>query len=1269
MSSADFLGTDRFAIRRRLGAGGMGVVYEAYDRVWQQNIALKTLVRTDPSAIYRLKTEFRSLADVAHPNLVCLYELVIENDLCFFTMELIDGVDLIRYVRNPNDLTTEATPLQSGATQASADQIETLTLAAGVDSSLSTGRMKLGARLERLRPALRQLAEGLCALHDANKLHRDIKPSNTMVTTNGRVVILDFGLTTELTSSNPLHTLKFAGTPAYMSPEQGLDRQLTSASDWYSVGVTLFQCLTGSLPFADSDVVQLMRMKQTVEAVSPSERVDGIPADLESLCCDLLRRDPESRPSGREVLQRLGASPTESARFEQAIGEGRRMPFVGRDRHLSELKDAFAASKTGQTVSVYIHGSSGMGKSSLVRRFLEDLRRGEKAIVLEGRCYERESLPYKALDGIIDSLSRCLRSMPRHEAAALMPRDVHALSRLFPVLLRVEAVAEAPYRFEKTPDPLSLRSRACAALRELFARIFDRQPLVLFVDDLQWADADSMALLEEFLRPPGEPSLLLVVSFRSEEARSTLFLKTFLERVGQDNCRELTVGPLTGAESCQLVEAILEPGVLPAKQSVPDIVREGAGSPFFLEQLARWTLANTGAAGALSINLDEMLNGQIAPLPAGAQALLETLAVAATPLDVEVACQAAGLGTGTRPLITALRVAHLIRSTGVMHRLEIYHDRIREHLAARIEPSAAQQIHRNLANALESNRMDDSEALFEHTFRGAEPERAAGYAVLAAQKSASALAFDRAAMFYRHALDLASTTAPELVALKAGLAEALANAGRPAEAAHVYLDAVREASPSQALDFQRRAAEQLLVGGHIDEGRKAIQNVLSSFGLRLANGPRRALFSFLVRRFQLWLRGLKFTERDASEIPPDQILRIDICWAVAVGLSMVDSIRSSDFQTRHLLLALQAGEPYRIARATAMEAGFSALPGGAGVKRSARYLELAEKLSKKVDHPHAIGLTTLLAGVCAFLVGKWREAARLCEQAQQILRDKCTGVSWELTSADTFLLGSLMYLGEYALISQSFVRLLATAQERGNLYASTELRTRMNFMWLVQDGPDRARKELAEAMQSWSHEGFHRQHYNCLLAQAHIELYTGNMAAAYELVERQWRELERAMLLRIQVLRIEAYFLKARTILAAAGTDRQFLHRLPLAEKLAARISREEMVWSDGFVPLIRSGIANLRGNARQAAGFLTEAEEKFKAADMKHFALTARRQLGLLSGSAEGGRLVVEADAWMTGQGIRNPERFTNMWAPGFSTPADPGKWAREVSRRTAAG
>jgi serine/threonine protein kinase len=777
--NSGFLGTGRFTVRRRLGAGGMGVVYEAFDRVWQQTVALKTLARADPSAISRLKTEFRSLADISHPNLVSLYELFIEEDLCFFTMELVDGVDFLSYVEaasEPRAATSTMIITQD------TDPDRTLSQTARVSLSKPANRSRSTAEIGRLRAALRQLAEGLCALHEAQKLHRDIKPSNIMVTAQGRVAILDFGLATELAKSNPTHTLKFAGTPAYMSPEQGLDQSLTPASDWYGVGVTLYQSLTGKLPFSDSDFIHLMLNKQTLEAVPPSELAEGIPDDLDSLCRALLRSDPQGRPSGREVLQCLGAGlAAEAVRFDPGLSAARSLPFVGREHHLAQLRDAFGLTKSGRTSLVYIHGSSGMGKTLLVRRFLEELQGNEKVIVLEGRCYEREWVPYKALDGIIDSLSRCLRSMPEHQTAALMPRDVHALSRLFPVMLRVDSVANAPYRSDETTDPLNLRSRACSAMRELFARISDRQPLVLFIDDLHWADADSMTLIEDLLRPPGEPSLLLLVGFRSEEAESTAFLKTFLERIDPRQGRELKVGPLTGTESNQLVAAMLDSSLIGAQKFAADIVREGDGSPFFLEQLARWTLSNKAAAGTASISLDEMLNGRIEPLPAGAKALLETLAVAAAPLDTEVACLAAGIDSVARPLISSMRVANFIRSTGVAHRLEIYHDRIREHLASNIDSDATARIHLSIAAALESKCPDDPEALFEHYLRGGNRERASGYAVLAARKSADAVAFDRAAMFYRDALDLASQSSAERIVLKTGLAKALANAGRPAE--------------------------------------------------------------------------------------------------------------------------------------------------------------------------------------------------------------------------------------------------------------------------------------------------------------------------------------------------------------------------------------------------------------------------------------------------------------------------------------------------------
>ena len=140
------------------------------------------------------------------------------------------------------------------------------------------------------------------------------------------------------------------------------------------------------------------------------------------------------------------------------------------------------------------------------------------------------------------------------------------------------------------------------------------------------------------------------------------------------------------------------------------------------------------------------------------------------------------------------------------------------------------QIHRRLAHALEARGIDDPEALFEHYMGAGERVRAATHAGVAAKKAAAALAFDRAAAFFRRALELAPSRGAELVELKRGLAEALANAGRPAEAAQAYLDVAHDTSASRSLDYKRRAAEQLLMGGHIKEGLEIMRSVLAAVG-------------------------------------------------------------------------------------------------------------------------------------------------------------------------------------------------------------------------------------------------------------------------------------------------------------------------------------------------------------------------------------------------------------------------------------------------------
>jgi hypothetical protein len=1211
-----------YEVVRELGHGGMGVVYLARDRKRGRPVALKTVQWLDAAALYRFKQEFRCLADRAHPNLVTLYELHADGRLCYFTMELLDGVPFLAHVR-------------------------------GADAAADGDDYRLPPEGEaRLREGLRQLGEGLAALHRANVLHRDVKPANVLVTREGRVVLLDFGLATSELDAAGLHQTAHPrpmGTVAYMAPEQAAGRPVSAASDWYAVGVMLYEALTGRLPYTGT-LTEVLLAKQQHDPPPPHNLVAAVPDDLDALCMDLLHRNPEERPSEAEALRRLGAATGAAAPAAAPCPAGGDVPLVGRQRHLQALGEAFETVRQGRAVTVCVHGRSGVGKSALLRCFLNGLGAGGRAVVLAGRCYEQESVPYKALDSVIDALSGYLERLPRLEAQALLPRDMGPLTRVFPVLGRVEAVARAPGRAPDISDPKEVRRRGLAALRELLARLADRHPLVLAIDDLQWGDVDSAALLADLLRPPDPPALLLVASYRSEDAATSPCLRHLLrppEPGGEIDRRELAVEPLSPEEGEELALALLP---VADRTLAAALAREARGNPFFLHELAQHAQAGPlPAPGAdCCVSLHEVLWARVLGLPEGDRRLLEVVAVASQPLPEADACAAAEVGADGPQALARLRATRFLRTAGPAEREEVetYHDRIRETVTARLAPEALAGHHRRLAAALEAAGQADAEVLAVHFLGAGEARRAGHYYARAAAQAAEALAFDRAANLYGRALEHAGAKGEDRRRLLALRGDALANAGRGAEAARTYLEAAADAGGAESLELQRRAALQFLTSGHVDDGLAALRRVLAEVGLRPPASPRRAFWGLVWQRLMLRLRGLGHRSRPEAEVPPEELARLDVCRTAAVGLSMVDPIQGTYFQSRSLRLALEAGEPRRLASAVTWEGAHEAVGGTASRRRVGQLLGAAEELVRAAADPYLSGLLALAKGLAAALAGNWPEGCAQCDRGAEALRTTCRGVLWELGTAHRFALWPLMFMGEVREIERRLPALLKEAEDRDDLYEVTNLclviRT---FLRLAADEPDRARRELEDVMGRWSQQGFHVQHMNRLLDETQLDLYEGQGERAWRRLTEAWPLLARSHLLLVEQVRIFLVHLRARAALAAAGGSAD---RLRTAAADARRLLREPAAWAQALGKLIEAGVARGKGDVAGAGRHLEDAAARLDAVAMRLYAAAARRRLGRLRGAAGQG-LADEAEAWMRSQKVANPARMTALLVPGF--------------------
>ncbi len=1253
----------RFEIKRRLGEGSMGAVYLAFDRERGADVALKTLRRVDAVGIYRFKREFRALSDVIHPNLVALYDLFQEGDLWYFTMEHVQGVDFLRYVhgashsqgawqtpRSTPEGAAFVAPVQGGPREPQTRGLELLFPSPLQDE-------------DRLREVLIQIARGLLAIHAAGKLHRDLKSDNVIVSSDGRAKVLDFGIVIDR-APGPHGTLELGvmGTPAYMSPEQAAGRPVDESTDWYAFGVMLYEALTGNVPF-DGSYLDVMSQKQHIDPTPPSQVVSSVPHDLDDLCLRLLLRDPSARPQGLAVLRALEhrrppslRPPAAAVPSSSSVPAEPDAPFVGRADELVALRRHLGETDRGRPVVTLVQGPSGIGKTTLVERFIAEVRADRDAVVLKGRCYEREAVPFKAFDSLIDALSRHLRRLPGVEAAEILPRDILALAHLFPVLKRVDVVAAARRRAGLPLDRQEIRRRAFSALKELLCRLADRAPLLLFIDDLQWGDMDSAQLISELIAGADAPAMLLLLAHRSSETTESPCLQALSEHVRDSEeleVHDLQLRPLSEQESVELARQLLGPAVAGAASGVG---LESRGSPHLLTELARHVLLRRSAGTASPdtqrglVTFERALMKRVAELSPGARTLLELLSVAGRPVLEESLQLVSSFDIDLQQAVTELRGAKLVRGVGThaQRAIETYHDRIREAVVAALEPVQLELWHKRLASTLEATGSGDLEAIVEHLLGGGDSKRAQIYAIRAATQAAEALAFEKAARLFAIAVENQDDQgwSHELLVR---WADSLVNAGHARRAAAVYFDAAHSAPEPEAKVLRRKAGLQLLASGHEEEALELLGGTLQQLGVDIPASAEAGAAQLLVLRARIGERGFGLgaarAERSAADLE-----RVDMLWTLTLSMTQTDPDRALQLVARHLLEALELGDPARAVRAlclyhNAIDAPLSALEGRAPQGA----LAAAEALERSLGLPDAQARVQLAHGLEVMRSGQLKPALRALVRAEELLRTRCPGSGADMRMcrvAMAYLFVAFNQLERVAAIAQW----AEEAEEHEDLLALTRLRVLQTFGSLVAGDPERAARELSRAAARWGRERRDLTSMLHAMARGNLVLYRGDAAGCRSLLgDYEW--FFRSTLGAMALLRGKALLLRARLALSASLQGDDTDAQLQRAEEDARAAAALGLACFEHSIRLVRAGVAARRGDADTALTMLSAVlADRGEHPDAALTVAAAGRRMGELQGGGEGRLRIENADDTLRAHGIEDPEAFFRLLAPGFS-------------------
>ncbi|WP_437590688.1 serine/threonine-protein kinase [Sorangium sp. So ce1000] len=1060
-----------YRILEPVGYGGMGIVYRAVHVATGNAVALKTVRVHEQGALASIRREIHALSRVHHPGVVRIIEHGIEGGRPWYAMELIEGRPLeghLHALHTPSgrgDLAPPAAP-----------------------------------RLAEILGAIRGLCSTLGYLHGRGVIHRDVTPRNIVIRSDGAPVLIDFGLALRNAGAGRdlLESLARAeGTIAYMAPEQIRGEKLDPRADLYAIGCILYEAVTGQLPFDAASAVMTAIQHVSVAPLPPSHLAPGLDPALEALILRLLEKRPRDRIAYAEDVATALAPFSEPARAPARPDSRQqvylyRPEFSGRDDLLERSEALLGRADDGRGARMFIAGESGIGKTRLVSE-IADRARARGFRVIAGECVALSTHPTHETER--STALHPLRPVLRHLVdlcGGSLARAEHLVGARGRVLAAYEPCLSALPGQHAYPDlpPLSAnaaRDRLLAALHETIAALADDAPLLLLLDDLQWADQLSLDVLETF--PPGffdEHRVVLIGAYRSDDPGARV------ERaLGAPDVQRVTLARCGGATIRRMAGDMLALDTIPA-QLLDHLAGTTEGNPFFASQYLRLAVDEScivreaggiwrlGAAGdgepRLPGSLQALIRRRLDSLSPQARQIIELASVLGRESRVDLLLETSRLTEADAlDALSELIWRNFLEEVEGDH-VRFVHDKLREVAYDGLAPERASELHRRAALAIERRA-------------GLAPVESALYPTLA-HHWACARAYDKAIDYLEKAGDLALERAAHADA--AGFfrrAIALEPHLRSAGAGAAPVD------PERAARWLRRLGEAYYALGDLPRCEACSSQALSGFGHPLPQsraGWAAQLFAQLGLQVRHALRPGGDVER-----APDRRARLQEAALAAARIAhhyyfTNDALALATVSLLSVNLSERAAMDLPLARPYAQLGYF------AGISRlrslADAYFERARLNAEAANNPGELAVALYHEAAYHVGLGAWSRAHAAGARALRLLGELRDIQETEITH--TVLAHAEYCAGDYAASIARCELLFSSARARANvqheawgLYASARSLIRLGKL-------DDALARIAAAQELLRAQPELPSEILCLGLAALARLRQGDLAAA-----------------------------------------------------------------------------------------------------------------------------------------------------------------------------